>query len=186
MKELENKIKEKLESRKIEPSNKAWDRLDAMLSVEEKPKRKVAYWKYIAASIMVVFGITYWFINQNPTEIAIPKNTIVTTDENKSFETTEEENLTENKVESNKLIEEIKPKYNSVVVQNKVERETKILIENKEITPENEVFQSKTVEPFTYSSEPITQKYISAEQLLASIENDKNPTDTLFKTKKIR
>lgn len=35
---LEQQFREKLQNRTIEPSDKAWDRLDAMLSVAEKRK----------------------------------------------------------------------------------------------------------------------------------------------------
>jgi hypothetical protein len=39
---LENQIKEKLNSREIQPSAQAWDRLDAMLSVAEEKKKQDA------------------------------------------------------------------------------------------------------------------------------------------------
>lgn len=38
---LETQIKEKLNSREIQPSEMAWDRLDAMLSVSEEKKQSV-------------------------------------------------------------------------------------------------------------------------------------------------
>ena len=37
---FEKDFREKLNQREIEPSNKAWDRLDAMLSVAEEKKPK--------------------------------------------------------------------------------------------------------------------------------------------------
>lgn len=37
---FEQQAKEKLSNREIAPSAQAWDRLDAMLSVQEKPKKK--------------------------------------------------------------------------------------------------------------------------------------------------
>jgi hypothetical protein len=42
---LENQIKEKLNSREIQPSAQAWDRLDAMLTVaeEKKTQRKLRF-----------------------------------------------------------------------------------------------------------------------------------------------
>ena len=57
---LETQFKEKLNSREIKPTEMAWDRLNAMLSVAEpsdteqaiqNPKRKFT-WLYIAASFM--------------------------------------------------------------------------------------------------------------------------------------
>ena len=38
--ELDKNIKNKLNAREIQPSANSWDRLDAMLSLEEKPKKK--------------------------------------------------------------------------------------------------------------------------------------------------
>lgn len=175
---FESQIKDKLEGRKIEPSTKSWDRLDAMLSVEEKPKKKSFLWYYVAASLFFVFGITYWFINQNPTEIVTPQNTIVTTEGEDSLEL-QEEKIIENKVETNgDLIEDIRKNQNSVIVQNNVGKETKRQIENKQITPKNEVVAlnknnkiqiRENNKPQTANRKPT---YVSAKKLLASVENN--------------
>ena len=62
---LETQFKEKLNSREIEPSEMAWDRLDAMLSVtEEKKTRRSFGWLYIAASILVLGTAGMFFFNQ--------------------------------------------------------------------------------------------------------------------------
>ena len=54
----DNQIREKLNAREIEPSAKSWDRLDAMLSVQEEKKPKKGFlWLYIAASFFVFFGL---------------------------------------------------------------------------------------------------------------------------------
>ncbi len=37
---LEKQIKEQLNSREIQPSEIAWDKLDSLLNAAEKPKRK--------------------------------------------------------------------------------------------------------------------------------------------------
>ena len=64
---LENQIKEKLNSREIQPSAKAWDRLDAMLAVAEEKKAKRSFgWLYIAASILVLVALgTFLFTQKN-------------------------------------------------------------------------------------------------------------------------
>ena len=47
---LENQIKEQLNAREIKPTEMAWDRLDAMLSVAEEKKSKKGFgWMSIAA-----------------------------------------------------------------------------------------------------------------------------------------
>lgn len=52
---LENEFRNKLNEREINPSANTWDRIDAMLTVAEKPKRNLK-WLYIAASLLG-FGI---------------------------------------------------------------------------------------------------------------------------------
>ena len=57
---LEIQIREKLNSREIQPSAQAWDRLDNMLSVSEKKKpKKFKVWLYIAAGIVGFLFVTF-------------------------------------------------------------------------------------------------------------------------------
>jgi len=74
---FEKDFREKLNQRKIEPSDKAWDRLDAMLTIaeEKKPKRKNK-WLYVAASIVGFLLLGTFFFNQKKT-IETPKNEVV-------------------------------------------------------------------------------------------------------------
>jgi hypothetical protein len=75
---FEKDFREKLGQRTIEPSNKAWDRLDAMLSVAEEkkePKKKVR-WLYIAASIMGFLLVGTLFFNNKKT-VETQKDSIV-------------------------------------------------------------------------------------------------------------
>lgn len=63
---IEKQIREKLKEREIQPSNQAWDRLDAMLSVEEgKPEKKSFVWRKIAATIVLFLSISYLFFQEN-------------------------------------------------------------------------------------------------------------------------
>ena len=74
---LENQMREKLNSREIKPTEMAWDRLDAMLSVaEEKKTKRSLGWLYIAASILVFLSFGIYFFNQNTIEIN-PENSVV-------------------------------------------------------------------------------------------------------------
>lgn len=75
---LETQFKEKLNSREIKPTEMAWDRLDAMLSVAEniKPKRKFN-WLYIAASFVGFLLFATIFLNRKENTIDIQKNTLV-------------------------------------------------------------------------------------------------------------
>ncbi len=74
---FEKDFRDKLNQCKIEPSNKAWDRLDAMLSVaEEKKPKKNKKWLYVAASFIGFLLIATIFFNQKENTIESPKNTV--------------------------------------------------------------------------------------------------------------
>ncbi|HLO54101.1 MAG TPA: hypothetical protein VK169_07440 [Saprospiraceae bacterium] len=53
---MDNKIKKYFEHRTIDPSTKAWDRLDSMLTVAEKPKKRfsIYYIMAFAASLVTI------------------------------------------------------------------------------------------------------------------------------------
>ncbi|OXA96140.1 hypothetical protein [Flavobacterium hercynium] len=73
---FEKDFREKLNQRKIEPSDKAWDRLDAMLSIaeENKPAKKAKNkrkWMYVAASIagFLLLGTIFFNQSKNSSEV---------------------------------------------------------------------------------------------------------------------
>ena len=88
---LETQIKEQLNAREIQPSEMAWDRLDAMLSVaEEKKTTRFSFLSFqsigIAASVLVLVSLGLFFFSQK--EIVVkPENNVVvkekTSDNNK-------------------------------------------------------------------------------------------------------
>lgn len=78
---FEKDFREKLNQRTIKPSDKAWDRLDAILSVAEKRKpKKNRRWLYMAASIVGFLLVGTFYFNENKTSTATPK--IVVTEKN--------------------------------------------------------------------------------------------------------
>lgn len=76
---FEQQAKEKLSNREIAPSAQAWDRLDAMLSVQEKPKKKMTWW-YVAASVtgLLLVG-TLFFSTSEESNVITPSQEIVVT-----------------------------------------------------------------------------------------------------------
>ncbi|WP_294823923.1 hypothetical protein [uncultured Flavobacterium sp.] len=80
---LEEEFREKLEQRTIQPSKMAWDRLDAMLSVnEEKMEQKVIIakkpnrsWMYMAASLVLFATIGTYFLTRETGNSNSPENT---------------------------------------------------------------------------------------------------------------
>ncbi|WP_433835494.1 hypothetical protein [Flavobacterium anhuiense] len=75
---FEKDFRDKLNQREIEPSNKAWDRLDTMLSVaEEKKPKKSKKWLYIAASVVGFLLVGTLFFNQNKNAVKTPETVVV-------------------------------------------------------------------------------------------------------------
>lgn len=77
---FEKDFREKLNQRTIEPGNKAWDRLDAMLSVaeEKKPEKKSKRkWLYIAASVVGFLLVGTFFFNQNKSTTETPEKVVI-------------------------------------------------------------------------------------------------------------
>lgn len=80
---LENDFRNQLNQREIQPSEKAWDRLDAMLSVSEK-KKPNRTWMYVAASFLGFLLVGTLFFKQS--EVEIEKTNVITHEENKKIE----------------------------------------------------------------------------------------------------
>lgn len=75
---FEKDLKNKLNAREITPSEKAWDRLDAMLALAEdkKPKRNYG-WLYMAASIVGLLFIGTVFFSQTESLIDQGRDNVV-------------------------------------------------------------------------------------------------------------
>ncbi|WP_369752523.1 hypothetical protein AB3G34_11575 [Flavobacterium sp. WC2409] len=112
---LDSIIKEKLEARKIQPSAQAWDRLDAMLTATEKPKRSFT-WMYIAASFIGFLIVGTIFFNGFGAKIISTTTPVVL-----------EQKLDRNTIEEQKV--NIKDTTTSI--------STKSLIRRKEVVAEN-------------------------------------------------
>jgi hypothetical protein len=161
---IEKQIKEKLSQREIQPSANAWDRLDAMLSVEEqKPKRNYK-WLSIAAVFVGLTLIGIFMMNkENSPEDIIPSNPVVLQNETKLIEN-EPTPETQNMLSEEKQKEAIVYQSIKKIEQPSTEINPKkdFLLDNhskkEEINLENQLKES-------------TAKYINAESLLAEIEN---------------
>jgi len=172
---LENQIKEKLNARKIEPSEPSWNKLETLLSASEDKKAKKSYaWFFAAASIVLFFGIGIYFFNTNTT--------------------TETQNQVPEVVTTNKVVDSIKTNTTEEVsVKNQpilVQTNTKIkkirtqINEGKSLVSANKNHQH--LSPITHHPSPITRhpatssyKYITPEALLAEVQTGEkvNPSD---------
>ncbi len=160
-------FKEKLSSREIKPSDAAWDRLDAMLTVAEKPKRKLG-WIYIAASItgFLLFGTI--FFNQKE-GILLEKENKVVIQNPVSSEKIKLPTLIQMKKESEVVRNEVKRttlKTNQIQVIN---QQSKPLNNNQNQVAEVSIINQKTVEkPTSFQNNAVT-----VDELLASVEQSK-------------
>jgi hypothetical protein len=79
---FEKEFREKLNEREINPSNDAWDRLDAMLNVAEETKSKRKYtWMYVAAGFVGFLLISTIYFSQKETSINNLNDTVVVKEE---------------------------------------------------------------------------------------------------------
>jgi hypothetical protein len=113
----DNKIREKLNAREIQPSSQSWDRLDAMLSVKEEKKNIRGFgWLYIAASVLFFASLGFWLYPEYE-EIIPVENNVVLEENNKinvnllALDSLKmEEVLVESKMEINSKMSSIQPK----------------------------------------------------------------------------
>jgi predicted CopG family antitoxin len=125
---LESEFRNKLNQREITPTENAWDRLDAMLTVaeEKKPKRNYG-WIYMAASIIGLAFLGTFFLNQSNQNPTIQSNEVVIKN-NKKVEPIQKDILkvpSISKAESTVVISEVKK-----VKENA--RETNAIIKNQD------------------------------------------------------
>ncbi|WP_136668541.1 hypothetical protein [Flavobacterium sp. H122] len=139
--ELENEIREKLGKREILPSAHAWDRLDAMLSVQESiPEKKSFPWMQIVAGVILFLGIGYFVFNSEiNTSEKINSNAIT-----KISADTLKENVSK---------EEIAATNSSV--QTKNQQET---IVQKGADDEERINETKTIHQVSKSIESVIEK----------------------------
>jgi hypothetical protein len=180
----DNKIREKLNAREIQPSSQSWDRLDAMLSVKEEKKNKRGFsWLYIAASFLIFTGLGFWLYPENKEVIPVENNIVV--EENNKRDTNilaldslkTEEVLVESKMQSNSQEKVIQPKVierkylnqeKNVVAINSNQNNNIRKFENSII--QNEVVEVKVVEK-VLNKKPFKIK-IDANSLLSAAENE--------------
>jgi hypothetical protein len=182
---LENQIREKLNSREIQPSAQAWDRLDAMLTVgeEKKTKRSFFSFKYIgiAASVLVFVTLGLFYFNQKNTTIE-SQNTVVETERKE----TPNSNIQTPNLES-RQIEEVavsvkKEDYSQQTTDNRQpitnNNEVSIINQNQEEAIVNQEIVSPKQE------DKIIKKtsMVDVDELLASVEKDRKKETKVSKS----
>ncbi len=71
---FETYIKSKLDAREITPSDAAWQKISKQLKSEPKTKKPAYFWLGIAASVAVLIGVAFFYLNTGEKELpAIPE-----------------------------------------------------------------------------------------------------------------
>jgi hypothetical protein len=175
---LENQFKEKLDSREINPSEAAWDRLDAMLSVaESKPEsylgestqqksNRMFTWLYVAAGILGFLFVGNLFYSQKENLIENQKNNLVIENTNPKETSKSETKLPTKELSSPEIIinKETKPvvqiaKINNNTIENKINKTQEEVVADAKPSYQNE---SLILNKSTFST--------NIDSLLASVE----------------
>lgn len=181
-------IQEKFNFRTIEPSETAWNKLDAMLTLaEEKKQPKIFFWLSIAATFILFTGVGYVFFQQNEKTKLMPSTEeIVTSKTNSETEThkqnTEESNVSsENELANNATISTTSKTKKSTTIlptqneNSKLEVYEMALLKQEEVITANEIKKEGIKQEI---KEP-TYNYPTAETLLAEVQGEKKPSNTV-------
>ena len=187
-------IQQKFNSRKIEPSAQAWDRLDAMLTVaEEKKQPKNYFWLKIAASFLLFTGIGYVFFQQNQKpEILQPTNEVVIS---KETPTNEVENIDDSEIISpetqhelaivtpkatNSATKKVSKQNDNSKYKSKLDTYLAITGKQNEVIANNENNNQQKEQ----TNQKSTYNYVNPETLLAEVQGNKksNGNTTTYKS----
>lgn len=172
---FEKDIKNQLNAREIKPSAEAWDRLDAMLTVSEKPNKKFPWFLVAASFIGFVFLITF-FANKN-NEFEFPNNQNSVVNQNKKLEINSEKNVqsdiiiksnSQEKVVLNNVNQKTNTFQNRVsIIKNNQSRSNGTILKNVQIAnqeivvelPSNEVKKLELIANQTTIEKPETLNF---------------------------
>lgn len=169
---IENQFKEKINAREITPSTVSWDRLDAMLTVSEKPKRSFK-WMYVAASILGFLLIGNLYFSQDQKDNGVLENSVVTSDINAVPETDTKpiQAILAEKIKVTRVVEE-------QLALNEIKSETgsySVLSNKENQAAEKEIIPEQIIPIINQKAEQkIVQRkssYVNADELLASVDN---------------
>jgi len=182
---IEKQFKELLNSREIKPSEKAWDKLDAMLAAADKKPKRNFKWLYVAASFVGFLLVgTIYFNRFDSGKIDKVKPVVF---EGKAKEKIlEDQEIIKEDVSQGQNHKEVTKKETVVTyVNNQKNHPNKLNNKEEEVVAINHLNEDNEI---VNSSEtknnklPSKNKYISAEQLLAEVSGAKFEKATTEKT----
>jgi hypothetical protein len=178
-------IQEKFNFRTIEPSETAWNKLDAMLTLAaEKKQPKIFFWLSIAATFILFTGVGYVFFQQNEKTKLMPSTEEIVKSKTNSETETHKQSMKESSVSSenelaNNTIKfsasETKKSVTFNTAQNensKLEVYETVLIKQEVVTV-NEIKK----EGIKQEIKEATYNYTTPETLLAEVQGQKKPSN---------
>lgn len=174
-------IQEKFNYRTIEPSETAWNKLDAMLTLAaEKKQPKRFFWLSIAASFLLFSGVGYVFFQQNEKTKLMPSTEEIVTSKTNLETETEKQNLEESSVSSEKELANNPIKFSA----SETKKSTSIHTVHKENSKleiyETAVLKQQEVTKYAIKKESakqetkeVTYNYTTPETLLAEVQGQK-------------
>jgi len=179
-------IQEKFNFRTIEPSETAWDKLDAMLTLaEEKKQPKIFFWLSIAATFLLFIGVGYVLLQQNEKTKLMPSTEEIVTSKKNSESETHKQNTEESNVSfENELVDNsttsTTPKTKESITSNAAQKENSkleiyetALLKQQEVITVNEIKKESNKQE---SKEP-AYNYTTPESLLAEVQGQKKQSN---------
>ena len=188
---VETQIKEQLNAREIQPSEMAWDRLDAMLSVaEEKKTRRFSFLSFqsigIAASVLVLVSLGLFFFNQEETVVKPEDKVVVKENNNDKINSNDNIKINENSLNTNKQNQQV-AEINNQKTKNKKQQSSKSFNQNNQKTTINPLINQEKEIQFQ-NQEVIAQKELphvdTRNTIVLSKTNPVNVDDLLASVEK--
>lgn len=201
---LETQFKEQLNSREIKPSDMAWEKLDAILTVAEKKKPKRSYaWIYVAASFVGFLLMGIFYFTQKGNTIENQKDKIVIQQSILEKSEKKPSNILNPNPENSKNVtadnvQKIAVKINKIPILKKDSVIHKNNLNQNQVAEFSIINQKKEQESFSSPTNALTvdellakvdktatlkgkpnpnlEVHVNANQLLQQVENDLEPT----------
>lgn len=186
---MDKQFKEQLNLREIKPSEMAWDKLEAMLTVVEKKPKRNFKWFYVAASIFGFLLIGTAYFSRFETA-KINKDAPIVLEQKKDVNNFNERKTIRRGVLHEEIQKKVTKAQTVVAYNNDPKKQLCQLIHKEELSIINHSEEDNVIvnsfESKNHQS-TATNKYISAEKLLAEVSNAKFDTkvtdETIKKTK---
>ncbi|MEY4835340.1 MAG: putative anti ECF-type sigma factor [Bacteroidota bacterium] len=179
-------IQEKFNFRTIEPSETAWDKLDAMLTLaEEKKQPKIFFWLSIAATFLLFIVVGYVLLQQNEKTKLMPSTEEIVTSKTNSESETHKQNTeessdsSENELATNATTSTTSETKKSTTIHTAQKENSKLeiyetaLLKQQEVITVNEIKKESNKQE---SKEP-AYNYTTPESLLAEVQGQKKQSN---------